>query len=102
MKKEFLIAMLVLLFILLIPIHAWAHFFWINSYDSNSHAPGHVLVTLGYGHSIPMDDLLDSKGARLSLESYELVDPALQRSPLRLPVPNEIPEKKTDSGVIGQ
>jgi uncharacterized GH25 family protein len=76
-----------------------AHSFWINAYESLTHLPGHVLISLGYGHSIPMDDLLDSPGAKLRVDSYELVDPEMQRTGLPLPVANEEPESKAGAGV---
>ncbi len=60
---------------------AFAHTFWVNAFDSTAHQPRHVLVTLGYGHSFPIDDLLTD----LTLESFTLYDPELKATQLPLP-----------------
>ncbi len=60
----------------------YAHTFWVNAFDSTAHQPRHVLVTLGYGHSFPIDDLLTD----LTLKSFTLYDPKLKATQLPLPV----------------
>lgn len=79
---------------------AQAHMFWINLYESFSHPPGHTIVSLGYGHAIPMDDLLVSKGATLRLATYELVDPDLGRTQLPKPSMENKEGLKTNPGII--
>ncbi|PIE70095.1 MAG: nickel transporter [Deltaproteobacteria bacterium] len=60
---------------------AFGHTFWVNTFDSTAHQPRHVLVTLGYGHGLPLDDLLTD----LTLESFTLYDPELKATALPLP-----------------
>ncbi|MBN1907395.1 MAG: DUF4198 domain-containing protein [Deltaproteobacteria bacterium] len=98
MKIRFIF--LTILCVVSFSINAWAHTFWINCYDSQSHEPGHVMVSLGYGHSVPMDDLLDSDGAEMKLTSYELVDPAMKKSSLPMPVFDGNQGMKNASGII--
>ena len=78
---------------------ALAHMLWVNLYESFAFPPGHVTVSLGYGHTVPMDDLLVTQGAKLWLASYELIDPDGKR--IQLPKPNmEINETiKTNLGI---
>ncbi|MCG8552324.1 MAG: DUF4198 domain-containing protein [Desulfobacterales bacterium] len=60
---------------------ASAHTLWVNLFDSDAHLPRHVLSTLGYGHTIPLDDLL----LDLTIASYDLYDPELTQTALPLP-----------------
>lgn len=79
---------------------ARAHMLWINLYESFAHLPGHTIVSLGYGHTIPMDDLLVSEGATLRLATYELVDPDLGRTQLPKPSTENKEGLKTNSDII--
>lgn len=36
---------------------AQAHSMWINNFYSDAHAPGHSIVSIGWGHAMPMDDI---------------------------------------------
>ncbi len=72
---------------------AFAHTFWVNTFDSTAHQPRHVLVTLGYGHSFPIDDLLTD----LTLESFTLYDPELKSTSLPLPVTQQTEAMKLDN-----
>ncbi len=72
---------------------AFAHTFWVNTFDSTAHQPRHVLVTLGYGHSFPLDDLLQD----LTLESFTLYDPELKATSLPLPVGQQADTIKLDN-----
>jgi uncharacterized GH25 family protein len=67
---------------------AMAHTLWINLYESFAHPPGHAMVSLGWGHVVPMDDLLVSEAGPLQLATYELVDPDFNRTAIR---PNQAP-----------
>ncbi len=64
---------------------AQAHSVWVNAFMAEAHQPPHVMVSLGWGHSLPMDDILNSPNGRVEVESFELIDPALQKTALLLP-----------------
>ncbi len=81
---------------------AMAHTLWINLYESFAHPPGHAMVSLGWGHTVPMDDFLASKAGALQLATYELIDPALNRTALPMPVLEMEDAIKTSSGMTAQ
>lgn len=60
---------------------AAAHTLWINLYESFSHPPGHAIASIGWGHALPMDDLVNM----LKLESYAMVGPDMKQTALPLP-----------------
>ena len=75
---------------------AAAHRLWINVFESHSHNSPHALVSLGWGHSLPMDDILTSTISRVEMENFVVLNPALQQTEIALPpfVLDE-PEKTT-------
>lgn len=73
MKKN-LIALAFLCFVMV--SHAHAHNLWINSFDSHAHTPGHALISLGWGHGLPMDDILNSPTGKIRVEKFQVVDPS--------------------------
>lgn len=64
---------------------ASAHYFWVNAHDSFAHPPGHILVSLGFGHALPMDDLLSGDFGNILVKSIELTGPDGRKMPLNLP-----------------
>lgn len=80
-KKILLLSAVSLLFV---PI-AHAHSIWINAFESNAHQPPHAMVSLGWGHALPMDDILNSPNGRFALEQFEIIDPKLQKNNLIKP-----------------
>ena len=76
--KKFLLS----LFLLLCSVSfAEAHLFWVNAFESCSHQPPHAMVLMGWGHTLPMDDILtDPNSARIGIEKFELYDPALKKN----------------------
>lgn len=62
-----------------------AHSFWVNSFESFTHAPGHTTVGLGWGHSAPIDDTLNSVNGKIIVESFEMISPDGKSTKLRLP-----------------
>ncbi len=101
MKKIKLTAMAVFVSLAL-AAPAMAHTMWINLFRSSDHLPGHALVTLGWGHSLPLDDLLASPHAVLKLAKYELVDPDAVRTDLSMPVVEMDEGKAVPSGIVVQ
>jgi len=81
---------------------AMAHTLWINLYESYTHPPGHAMVSLGWGHAVPMDDLLVSKNGSLQLATFDLVDPDLNRTALPMPVLKMEDVIETGSGMTAQ
>lgn len=70
--------------LLLAPM-AHAHSIWINAFESKAHQPPHAMVSLGWGHMLPMDDILNSPNGRFALERFEIIDPRLTTSSLIKP-----------------
>lgn len=64
---------------------ASAHNLWINCFESYAHKPGHAMVSIGWGHILPLDDILNSAREPLALEYFELFDPSMNKTALRLP-----------------
>ena len=78
--KKFLLSLLLLS---CMASFANAHMFWINSFKSDAHQPPHAMVSLGFGHSIPMGDILTSpNAARMNVEKFELIDPNSKKTEL--------------------
>lgn len=81
---------------------AIAHTLWINLYESFAHPPGHAMVSLGWGHAVPMDDLLVSEAGSVQLATFDLIDPELNRTALPMPVLKMEDVIKTSSGMTAQ
>lgn len=56
---------------------AHAHSIWINSFESHVHQPPHTMVSLGWGHTLPMDDILTSPNSRIAIERFDIYNPSL-------------------------
>lgn len=81
---------------------AMAHTLWINLYESFAHPPGHAMVSLGWGHTVPMDDLLASEAGALQLATFDLIDPDLKRTGLPMPVLEMEDVIETSGGMTAQ
>ena len=81
---------------------AMAHTLWINLYESYAHPPGHAMVSLGWGHAVPMDDLLASKAGSLQLATFDLIDPDQRRTALLMPTLKMEDVIKTSGGMTAQ
>lgn len=64
---------------------AQAHSIWINNFFSDAHFPPHTMVSLGWGHALPMDDILNSPDGQVVLESFEIINPDMTRTALKMP-----------------
>ena len=62
-----------------------AHSLWINSFESQGHGGHNAMVCLGWGHALPMDDILNSTNGRIAIERFELLDPSLKKTDLLKP-----------------
>lgn len=78
---------------------------WINLVESFAlhktmdSPPRHFTVSLGFGHVLPMDDLLIHKEGGLPVASFILHDPKGQATPLRLPSPDHYARFETPGGL---
>ncbi len=59
-----------------------AHTLWVNSFESFEHKPGHSLVGIGWGHSLPIGDSLSNK---ITIKEFNLVNTQLKKTALRNP-----------------
>jgi uncharacterized GH25 family protein len=84
MKKKSL-SVIVGLLLIAFSSSVQAHSVWINSFESFAHTPPHTMVSLGWGHALPMDDILTSPNGRIAIERFELFDPALKKTDLEKP-----------------
>jgi uncharacterized GH25 family protein len=82
MKKKAIVLSITLLLTASI---AHAHSVWINAFESHVHQSRHAMVSLGWGHALPMDDILTSPNGRIAIEQFELLDPALKKTDLIKP-----------------
>ena len=62
-----------------------AHSVWINSFESHAHGAHHSMVSLGWGHALPMDDILNSPNGRIAIADFTLYDPAMNKTDLIKP-----------------
>ncbi|KIX14117.1 DUF4198 domain-containing protein [Dethiosulfatarculus sandiegensis] len=84
-------------FMFMFPVsQANAHSIWINSFESHAHKSSHAMVSLGWGHALPMDDILNSPNGSVAIDKFELLDPALKKTNLLKPASKmSKPEMKT-------
>ncbi|SDU29427.1 MULTISPECIES: DUF4198 domain-containing protein [Desulfobacula] len=87
---------------LIFSTNVFAHSLWVNLNESFSHPPGHVISSLGWGHSVPMDDFLMSKGGAVTIERYDLVGPDNSKTAMPLPVikQEKVFESKTGMNIV--
>eukprot|EP00831_Metopus_contortus_P005104 TRINITY_DN11915_c0_g2_i2.p1 TRINITY_DN11915_c0_g2~~TRINITY_DN11915_c0_g2_i2.p1 ORF type:complete len:604 (-),score=66.79 TRINITY_DN11915_c0_g2_i2:58-1842(-) len=74
---------------------ASAHMFWVNLTESRSHLPGHVLASLGFGHTLPLDDFLVGAHGAVKIGKYQLVSPDMKMQALGLPDTTNYPSEES-------
>ena len=62
-----------------------AHTLWVNSFESYAHKPGHTTLSLGWGHTLPINDLLNSPNGKTTVEEFSITDPNGNKTALRIP-----------------
>ena len=62
-----------------------AHTLWVNSFESFAHKPGHTTVSLGWGHTLPIDDMLNSPNGKVLVEKFSITDPKGEITSLKIP-----------------
>ncbi|KAA5604271.1 DUF4198 domain-containing protein [Roseospira marina] len=70
---------------MVVPTAADAHSLWINAHESHAHQPPHAIVSLGWGHRLPVDDILNSPNGRIVVERFAMIAPAGDRTALAPP-----------------
>nr|WP_319396744.1 DUF4198 domain-containing protein [uncultured Desulfobacter sp.] len=75
-----------------------AHSLWVNCFDSTKiHQPGHATISLGWGHTMPIDDMPNSVMAKLNIAEFNLADPAGNRNKLYKPEPKTVKAFKSNA-----
>ncbi len=64
---------------------ASAHMFWVNLTDSRAHPPGHIMTSLGFGHTLPIDDFLVGPQGAIKIGKYRIIAPDMRTQDLGLP-----------------
>ncbi|WP_418185832.1 DUF4198 domain-containing protein [Aliarcobacter vitoriensis] len=79
-----------------------AHNFWVNSFESFSHKPGHIIVGLAWGHSMPMDDILNSPNGSVIVEEFKITSPNGEVTNLDIPTsePKEANKKANNFDIF--
>jgi len=63
-----------------------AHSLWVNSFESKlGHGQRYAMVSIGWGHEIPMGDKLNSINGRVFIENFSFYDPNLKEYKLYKP-----------------
>lgn len=76
---------LLVLSIVFLASTAKAHSVWINTFESHAHKPGHAMICLGWGHVLPMDDILNSVNGKVAIQKFEMIDPSNGKTDLIKP-----------------
>ena len=61
-----------------------AHTLWVNSMESFTHKPGHTTVSLGWGHTIPIDDMLNAN-PKVIIGEFSITSPNKEKTLLCIP-----------------
>lgn len=62
-----------------------AHSLWVDSFESFTHKPGHTTVVLGWGHNLPIDDMLNSPNGNILVQSFSIISPNGKKTKLEIP-----------------
>ena len=100
--KRVNVGIIVGLLVIFFSSQAMAHSLWVNLYESFAHPPGHSMVSLGWGHAVPMDDLLVSEASSIQLATFDLIDPDQGRTALPMPDLEMKKPIRTGSGMTVQ
>lgn len=64
-----------------------AHILWVNSFESTlGHQGRHAMVSIGWGHKLPMGDKLNSMNGRAFIDNFTFYEPDLKKYELYKPV----------------
>lgn len=74
-----------IIFLCLVAVGLNAHSLWVDSFESFAHKPGHTTVVLGWGHALPIDDMLNSPNGSILVEKFCIVSPDGEKTKLEIP-----------------
>ncbi|WP_290918574.1 DUF4198 domain-containing protein [Halodesulfovibrio sp.] len=94
-KKLLISSLVAAALFLTVSAPAQAHSLWVSLFESHTHEPGHVISSIGWGHTPPLDDLLTSPNGSASIEDYYVMAPDGKKIPLGVPT-TESSIEKTD------
>ena len=89
--RKYMILGLVILLVAMVSSNAYAHYCWINVDNYSPKVDEEVVISIGYGHRFPVDDVF--KKAE-DIESFYLVDPEGKILPLEVKTQGEGEEKQ--------
>jgi len=72
-----------------------AHSLWVNSFESFHHKPGHATVGLGWGHTLPIDDMLNSSNGKVNIQEFSITSPNKEKTQLAIPKMQEAKPSNT-------
>lgn len=64
---------------------AFSHSLWINNFESHSHQGYHVMTSIGWGHNLPMGDILNGENGKVNIKSFNLYDTNMNKYALYKP-----------------
>lgn len=65
----------------------FAHALWINSFESSlGHGGRYTMVSVGWGHELPMGDKLNSTNGKIAINDFNFYEPDLKKHKLYKPV----------------
>lgn len=62
-----------------------AHTLWVNSFETRTYNPPYISVSLGWGHIIPIDDMLNSQNGKVVISEFNIISPKGVKTSLRIP-----------------
>ena len=75
-----------LLFVLLFVTNSmFSHMLWVNALQSKNYSPSSASVSIGWGHTTPIDDMLNSYNGKVNIKEFTLTSPDLKKINLRIP-----------------
>ncbi len=77
----------------------YAHSLWVNSFESFTHKPGHTTVSLGWGHSLPVDDILNSPNGKVLIEDFSIINPSGEKLKLNIPKTEDVKASKKNANL---
>ena len=94
-KKKVLMIIVMLSSLIVTANYVTAHSLWVNSFESFVHKPRHTTVSLGWGHSLPIDDTLNSSSGKVIVEEFSISYPSGKKINLAIPESKNVEPTQT-------
>jgi len=72
----------------------YGHTLWVNAIKSSSPHEPHIMLSLGWGHTLPLGDSTNDLNGRIGIESFELIKTNGEKIKLKTP------EFKVDTPIL--